>query len=337
MSGIFRVTEPRDLPALSSFLVRVYKFEPTDFHFAPSLLQWKYLYPRPGWQGTRTYILEKDGNIVAHAGVCPVSFRLPSGQTVSGHVIVDWAADSTLPGLGVVMYRKLMQMAMTSFAIGGEPITREILPRIGFRYIGDASVYAAWLRPWREFQTRPLTGRSLFRLLHGWTHRVANRSRRNQGLEFFPVNEFDDAIQPVLSRLKYPWTYCERRVADLNYLLKCPHLKIRAFRLQRGAEIRGYFILGSAGWEGRLLDIVVDSPDINDWADAYSAVLNAARLDPKIARIRVLSTVSQLYPALRANGYWRQYNDPIVLYDPTDALAGALPLSFQYFDGDWGY
>jgi hypothetical protein len=71
---------------------------------------------------------------------------------------VDWAADSRMPGLGVMMYRKLMATASTSFAIGGEPDTRKILPRIGFRHVGDASIYAAWLRPWLEFRTRPSTG-----------------------------------------------------------------------------------------------------------------------------------------------------------------------------------
>jgi hypothetical protein len=71
-----------------------------------------------------------------------------------------------MPGLGVMVYRKLMQTASTSFAVGGEPDTRKILPRIGFRHVGDVSIYAAWLRPWLEFRTRPSTGRSLLRLLH---------------------------------------------------------------------------------------------------------------------------------------------------------------------------
>ena len=57
-----------------------------------------------------------------------------------------------------MMYRKLMQTASTSFAVGGEPDTRKILPRIGLRRVGDASIYAAWLRPWLEFRTRPSTG-----------------------------------------------------------------------------------------------------------------------------------------------------------------------------------
>lgn len=337
MSGTFRATEPNDLPALSKFLVRAFEFEPTDFHFNPRLLEWKYLYPRANWQGSRSYIFERDGNIVAHGGVCPVSFRLPSGEVVSSHVIVDWAADSTTPGLGVMMYRKLMQTASTSFAIGGAPLTREILPRIGFRHIADAPTYAAWLRPWQEFQKRrPRTGRSLLRLLHGLSHPVRIGTARNQPLEFVPVKHFDDSIQPVLNGSR-PWTFCQRTVADLNYLLQCPHLKVSAFMLMRDGLIRGYFIVARAGWEGRILDIAVDSNDVNDWSDAYAAVTKAALLDPEICRIRTLATVPFLHQALQSSGYWRQYEDPIVLYDPKGALVNALPLSFQYGDGDWGY
>jgi hypothetical protein len=337
MSAMLRVAELNDLPALSKFLLRVYKFEPSDFHFAPRFLEWKYLYPRAGWQGSRSYLLERDGKIVAHGGVCPVTYRLLTGETVSGHVIVDWAADSTTPGLGVMMYRKLMQTASTSFAIGGEAITRVILPRIGFRQVGRGLTYAAWLRPWQEFRTRPRSGRSVLRLLYGLAHPVSNRIRRNRPMEFVPVNEFDDSIQPILSGVKRSWTFCKRTVADLNYLMRCPHLEMRAFILTRGPDIAGYFILGKSNWEGRVLDIVVDSADLDDWKDAYTAVTNAALLDPELCRIRVLSTVPKLAPALRSNGYWSQHEDPIVLYDPKNELSQALPLSFQYFDGDWGY
>jgi hypothetical protein len=179
MIATIRATDHEDLPALSKFLVRAYKFEPSDFHFDPRLLKRKYLHPRAGWLGSRSYLFERSGKIVAHGGICPVSFRLPTGRIVSGHVIVDWAADSRMPALGVMMYRKLMQTASASFAIGGEPDTRKILPRIGFRHVGDASIYAAWLRPWLEFRTRPSTGRSLLRLLHGLKHPVPNRIRHN--------------------------------------------------------------------------------------------------------------------------------------------------------------
>src|SRR5208282_2263173 len=184
--GTLRAAEASDLPALAKFLVRAYKSEPLDSYFDPRLLEWKYLCPRPGWDGSRSFVLEKDGKIVAHGGVCPITFRLPTGGAVGSLTIMDWAADPAIPGVGVMLYRKLMPMAPTSFVIGGAAVTREILPRIGFRSVGEALTYAAWLRPWREFRTRPRSRRSVLRLLHGLTHPVDIRSRPGTRWEFIP-------------------------------------------------------------------------------------------------------------------------------------------------------
>jgi hypothetical protein len=337
MIGTLRATAQNDLPALTKFLVRVYKFEPSDFHADPRLLEWKYLCPRPGWDGSRSYVLEKDGEIVAHGGVSPVTFHLPTGQSVSSLTIMDWAADSTIPGVGIMLLRKLMGMAPTSFIVGGAPVTRQIIPRIGFRQAGDALTYAGWLRPWREFRTRPRTGRSFLRLLHGLAHPVPIRSRLGKQWEFVPVSKFDDSLQPLLSGAKRTWTFSERTVVDLNYLLQCPHLKMRGFLLRRQGILCGYFVLGNSAWETRLFDLAVDSDDGNDWKLACAAVTNAALLDPKVCRIRVLSTLPILSRALAWNGYSCQYKEPIALHDPTDALGRAFPVSFQLFDGDSGY
>ena len=337
MIGKLRATTENDLPALAKFLVRAYNFEPSDFHFDPRLLEWKYLYPRAGWQGGRSYFLERKGNIVAHAGICPVSFRLPTGRTVSSLTIMDWAADSTIPGIGVMLYRKLMGMAPSSFVIGGAPVTRGIVPRIGFRHVGDALTYSLWLRPWQEFRTRPRTGRSVLRLLHGLAHPVPSRSRLSRRWESVPVNEFDDSLQPILSGEKRTWTFCQRTVADLNYLLRCPHLEMRGFLLKREGRFGGYFIIGKSGWEARLLDFVVDSEDLNEWKHACAAATNAALLDPEVCRIRILATLPILSRALAWNGYWCQYKEPIALHDPADVLGQAFPVSFQLFDGDSGY
>jgi hypothetical protein len=61
MTGTLRAAKQDDLPALSKFLVRAYKFEPADFHFDPQLLEWKYLYPRTGWQGGRSSCWKEEG------------------------------------------------------------------------------------------------------------------------------------------------------------------------------------------------------------------------------------------------------------------------------------
>jgi hypothetical protein len=337
MMATIRASEHQDLPALAKFLVRVYQFDPSDHHADTRLLQWKYLYPRPGWDGSRSYVLEKDGGIVAHGGVCPVTFRLPTGGAVSSLTIMDWAADPSSPGVGVMLYRKLMEMAPTSFVIGGAPATRLMVPRIGFRYAGEALTYTAWVRPWREFRLRPRTGRSVLRLLHGLTHPARNRRRASAGWDFVPVDQFDDSLLPVLNNTKRGWTFCQRTLADLNHLLKCPHLEMHGFLLRRQGQLMGYFILGRAEWEARLLDLVVDSSDANDWNLACATVTKASQLDPEVCRIRALASFPILSQALARNGYWCQYREPIVIHDPTNALDRAFPVSFQLADGDSGY
>ncbi len=335
--GTFRATEQRDLPELSKFLVRVYKFEPSDFHFDPKFLAWKYLDARDGWQGGRSYLLKKDRKIVAHAGVCPVSVQLPNGGIVSSLTITDWGADPTTPLMGVTIFRKLMTMAPTCFVIGGADVTRQILPRIGFRRVAEAVTYAAWLHPWQEFRSHPRTRRSALRLLHGLTHPARNRRIAGSGWDFAPVDQFDDSLLPILSGTRLPWTRCQRSVADLNYLLKCPHARMRGFLLTRQGQLAGYFIIGRADWEARLLDIALDSGDASDWKSAYAMVTRVAMSDASAARIRVLATAPMLSDALKWNGYWRQYEEPIALYDPEELLGQAFPVSFQLFDGDSAY
>lgn len=339
MTASIRATQPVDLPAPAEFMVRIYKFDPSDHHADPQLLEWKYLYPRNGWEGSRSYVLEKDGKIVGHCGIYPVIFHLADRTTVSSVTMTDWAADPSAPGVGVMLYRKLMAMAPTSFVIGGAPVTRSMVPRIGFRHAGTALTYAAWLRPWREFQTRPRSGKSIFRLLHGLTHPTRSLRQASGEWDFAPVNQFDDSLLPLLNDTKRTWTFCGRTIEDLNYVLKCPHLKMQGFLLRRQGQLIGYFILGrgSPDWETRLLDIMVNSTDAADWNSACAAATRAAQLDPEVCRIRALATFPILSQALARNGCWCQYKEPIMIYDPTSALDRAFPISFQLTDGDSGY
>ncbi len=337
MTGTIRTTERKDLPALAQFLVRVYKFDPADHHADPKLLEWKYLDGMPGREGNRSYLLEKDGQIVAHCGACPVTFHLPDGTTVKSLTMMDWAADASVPGAGVSLFRKLMGVAPTSFVIGGAPATRQILPRIGFRSSGEALTFSAWLRPWREFQTRSRSPRSAQRLLHGFTHPARNRRQASIGWDFAPVSQFDDSLLPVLNNTKLRWTFCRRTLADLNHLMKCPHLEMRGFLLKRQGQLMGYFIIGRAAWEARLFDLVVNSEDAKDWNLACAMVTQAAQLDPEICRIRALASFPMSMRALEWNGYWCQYKEPIVIYDPANALGHAFPIGFQLLDGDSGY
>lgn len=337
MTVPIRATEHKDLAAVANFLLRVYQFDPSDHHADPRSLEWKYLQASPGWKRSRSYLLERDGQIMAHCGVCPVTFRLPDATTINVVTMMDWAADSSAPGIGVRLFRELMEMAPASFIIGGAPATRLIVPRIGFRHVGEALTYAAWLRPWQEFRTRPRSRRSALRLLHGLTHPARNRREASADWDFTPAQQFEESILPILNRTKCPWTFCQRTIAELNHLLKCPHPKMQGFLLRRKGQLVGYFVIGKTEWEARILDLVVDSADENDWKVACAVVTMATYLDPEVCRVRVLASSPILSEALSWNGYWCQYREPIVIHDPTRALARAFPVSFQFLDGDSGY
>ena len=334
---MFRATEQNDLPELVKFLRRIYRFDASDFHVDPRMLEWKYLDPRPGWQGGRSYLLESKGQIVAHCGVCPLVLRLPDGKTLDSMILLDWAADPSAPGVGTGLYLKLMRMAPTCLAIGGAPDTRAMLPRIGFRGVGEALTYSVWLRPWQEFRCRPFTVRSPLRLVHGLARPVRKRAPESAGWDGLAVNRFDDSLAPVLNCVRRSWAFCQRTLADLNYLLQCPHGKMQGFLLRRRGEIAGYFVLGTVDWEARLLDLMVDTEDAEDWNFAVAVVTEAAHRDTKVSRMRALSSLPVLTRALAWNGYWCQYKEPIGLYDPSAAMGQVSPVSLQLFDGDGGY
>jgi hypothetical protein len=120
--------------------------------------------------------------------------------------MTDWAADPAAPGVGIRLFRKLMEKASISFVVGGAPVTRLIIPRIGFKQQGEVVTYSAWLRPWSEFRTRrTFTLRSLLRLTHGLTH-LASRPRSASALEYIAVKEFDQSLSALLSSAKRPST-----------------------------------------------------------------------------------------------------------------------------------
>jgi hypothetical protein len=337
MTAAIRPTEPKDLAALAEFLIRIYKFDPSDHHADLDFLEWKYARPQSEGEGNRSYLLEKNGQIVAHCGISPVALHLPNATTVNSVTMMDWAADPSIPGIGIRLFCHLMEMAPTSFVIGGAPPTRMIIPRLGFRLTGNAPTYSAWLRPWREFRTRPMTGRSTLRLLHGLAHPTRARRQRAADWGCVQVSQFDDSIRPLSMKSKHTWTFCRRTLAGLNQLLGCPRPKMQGFLLKRRGGIIGYFVIGIAGWEARLLDLVVDSEDAEDWNVACDLVTEEAKLNPEVCRIRVLASFPILRRALESNGYWRQYDEPIMLHDPSHLLDHAFPVSFQFFDGDAGY
>ena len=149
--------------ALVDFLCGAFNLPKTAPFVEPALLRWKYDEPRPDSEGLRSYawfaahspgsVLESK-DIVAHACICPVVYRLGQ-QDICGSYLIDWAASRRTPGAGALLLRNVASLFQVLLAIGGSPDTLRILPKLGYRVAGEIAFFVRVVRPWRQFRTDP--------------------------------------------------------------------------------------------------------------------------------------------------------------------------------------
>ena len=90
----------------------------------------------------------QDGTVVAHGCAWPV----PRFDAVC---LIDWVSSPGAAGMGIMLARKMAQLAPVMLSIGGSEMTQQIMPKIGFVPKGELLTYARVLRPWKQFRTRP--------------------------------------------------------------------------------------------------------------------------------------------------------------------------------------
>lgn len=330
-----RLLQEEDLPAVAAFLEKA--FGGVAEHVADAAdLRWKYLEPGPSWEGSRAYVVEQDGAIVGHAGLIPGTFLSPGKPPVTSLVVVDWAADPNVPGVGVALYANLIRKAETAFLVGGVEVTREIVPKLGFRQFTEATIYARWIRPWREFWQREKSVRAMQRLGHAVIHGLRFAPLRPGGWSARQTPHFDARIDPIISFRPERRTTFARTLASLNHMLDCPRSPMRAYLLEAGGGVRGYAIVSFIEWEARVVDVNIDSEDAEHWVAAYGALATALRQDRDVCRIRAMSAIPEQQAALEKNGFWVNQHEPFMLYDPKSRGPG-LPLDLQFFESDLGY
>ncbi|MEO8194746.1 MAG: hypothetical protein ABI681_12920 [Gemmatimonadales bacterium] len=299
----------------------------------PDVLRWKYLESCPAWDGARAFVVEQDGAVVAFAGFTPTVFLPPGGDSITTLTVIDWAATPTAPGVGVALYAQLIRRAETAFLIRGAEVMRSVAPRLGFKPIGEITVYACWFRPWREFLTREKSLRSLQRLAHGLLHRSPRYRGPGSTWQSERVKRFDARIDTVLGGRARDRITCRRTVASLNHMLDCPLVRMEGHLLRNGGIVRGYLIVAYIGWEARLVDLNIDSEHCADWMAAYGVATDVARVDPQVCRLRVMSGIPVQQQALELQKYWVNQREPLLLFDPKKRMP-PVPLDIQFFESD---
>jgi hypothetical protein len=325
--------------ALTEFLLRVFGLEKTAPFIQPELLHWKYDEPRPDWLGPRSYAWMAGKEIAAHAGICPVTYRLPAaGRTVCCSYFIDWAAGRRIPGAGGLLTRKLAGMFDVLLAIGGSRDTQEILPKLGFRKTGEVASFARVMRPWRQFRSDPFPRgwKAPVRLARNWLWSRAGVPQAPEGWTCSRVERFAHGHEELLEA-PVPFPATRRNAALMNYWLRCPGAAISAYVVSNGRSPRGWFLLSRVERVLRIADLRVDSDTLADWQAAYALATQAAYEDRTACELVAAASRPVVAEAIQRNGFHWRKADPVFALDPKGAMEGQAPLEITLMENDMGY
>jgi len=95
-----------DGPAIADLLREVGLFS----NMLPEHQLWKYWQQRTDWPETRSFVMSRGSEIVAHAGIIPGGYSSATGRGRIGHII-DWAALPSVPGAGMSLMKYMARHA----------------------------------------------------------------------------------------------------------------------------------------------------------------------------------------------------------------------------------
>jgi hypothetical protein len=324
---------PAHREALVDFLTSAFQLPKTAPFVDPRLLQWKYDEPRPDWPGSRSYAWMEDGQIAAHACLCPVTYRV-GDREIKASYLIDWAAGRRSPGAGVLLLRKLASFFDVLLAIGGSKDTQQILPKLGYRLAEELGVFVRVLRPWRQFRTDPVS--------RGW--KAPLRLGRNSIWSRAPVpavplnwgrtaiSEFDSGHATLLSAGP-----TERTPELMNYWLRCRGAAMSAHLLRDRDGMNGWFVLSRIAGVMRIADLRMRSQDPEQWRAAYALASQAALADGQVCEFVAAASTPLAQDALRRNGFRLHHTEPIFALDPQNLLIGHAPLDIALIESDAAY
>jgi hypothetical protein len=327
MRSAIRASTPADAPAI----VALFAERRMLGNFDAEYLSWKYWQPRADWPGSRSFVLARDSELIAHAAVIPVVCAWESRRVTMLHTI-DWVAREG-SGAGIVLMKYLARMAEALFGIGGGVETRSLLPHLGFR---PAGVVTGFARP--LFPLRILRGGATWKLVPRMARAIRRRSMpavppspwRARALA---ADEFAQII-PVLPRSIDGLAVTVRSTGLFEYLLSCPTVPMRVYAAENAERVRGYFLLSSAAGQVRIADCWMDSQEPADWRAMILCAVAEAQHDPQAAEIVAWASDPLLALELRSCGFYPRFESPIHL---RPSVAYAMPpgtLRVQMLDND---
>jgi len=325
MNSVFRPTTIRDEARIVEFLTRVFSLGRDAPFVDPPLLRWKYWEPRADCPDPRAFAMERDGRIVAHAGLWPVTVR-DGAKSRRGRHMIDWASDPGAPGAGVSLLQRLTKSYDFVYSIGGSEMTQAILPKFGFRVVAEALTWARPIRPWRQMprhQNRDwrLPARLARNILWSLTPpRVAERG-------WAAVESGAGGAEGLAALAR------ERDESFFAYLQRCPMARSLTFRLEHEGRKAGFLALSIVREQARVAGVWLENPSPENWRAAFHLAQDAALKRTGACEIVARGATAAGAAGAEQAGMRLRERTPVFLFRK-DSGAEPLPLQFQMSDND---
>jgi hypothetical protein len=338
MKSSFRPSSIHDRQRITDFLANVFHSKPGDPVTDPVHMEWKYWRKRTAWEGSRSYLLERDGKVIAHGAAWPLRI-CSSAQATSAMYLIDWAAHPDFPGAGVSLMKHMASLVKVLCAVGGTAMTRRILPVFGFRPANEVRYFAKPLRPLAQILSHQARNWKLpVRLLRNVYWRYLPPIRTQIGWSAIPLSPEEIPAARILwpvpnGRL----LVFERTAALFRYLSACRIASSEFYGVTNHGAPAGYFCLVFVPGQARIVDTWVDSPSWNDWAHVYQLATVQALQHEDVCEIVTASAIDLGQRALLACGFRQRGQNRLMLYDPQRQLEPDALFHFQMLDSDTAF
>jgi hypothetical protein len=320
MKSTFRATTPDDTARLITLFAEAFDSPPGSSLFDPGLMAWKYWDARGDWTEPRSFVLEKDGRIIAHAGLWPAKFG-DAESAIRGVQMIDWAAAKDSPGAGLALVQKFARMFDFIYSIGGSDSTRKVLPAFGFEELTRAWTAARPLRPFRQiFSHQQVNWKLGPRLIRNWLWSNSPALRASSGWKVIALNPSDISGSDS-------W-FCPRDAAFFEYFLRCPVVEYRLYGMENESGPQGHFALGVLRGQARLAALSLRNAGLENLRIAYTLAQETAFGLRGAYEIAASGTVGISSDAAAQAGLRVMRNTPVYFFSRDGKFT--LPKNFQF-------
>lgn len=332
MKSSLRPTTIDDLGEVRSFLQRAFGVSPDAPFFDTAVMAWKYWDSRDDWEGPRAYVLERDGVIVAHAGIYPLAF---DAGKVRGVQMIDWASAKESPGSGLALVQKLSTLFDFIYSIGGSESTRKVLPAFGFVEYAKQWKGARPLRPIQQILSHQYRNWKLApRLVRNSILTLPKASLSRNHCDWIAEEISPGEVSEHIYSRDMPDTcFSPRTPGFFEYLLRCPVMQIRLYGIKDKHGPKGHFAIGVLRGQARVAGVWLAEPDREAWQDVFSLAQQAAHQIEGACEIVIAGSYGPSQQAAIGSGLRILGDSTVYLLNKKGKLT--LPPNFQFQLSDY--